>query len=538
VFWEKIVPNDRDECPCARIQHSTIFFDGKMFMFGGKTRQSRLNDLWTLDTLNFTWKRIRTYGIPPSPRYGHEMMACGSNLYIFGGYAPSFMRQKENFPSEVIKFNLKTFEWSLEQQDLDFVPLKPRGRHNTSSIIFCKNRLLVFGGVTDQDVENVQSIERLNDLWILEFQNEEIQDPDVMIMGTYVIKRVVGSDTFGEIYLATHETEGEDYFLRRVKFKGKDDAQPLMNYVGTFARINHPNIARIVASWVHLGNEDRSIVIVIQKYTEGTLSNFLTLYRTSLTERDVLQSIVQILSGLAHLHSFDLVHRDLNPKSIYVHKKMKENAVTHKEEPRLRYKIANFGFEKTKDAKSFSILSQKSYNAPEMDKSCSKESDVWSVALLISYILTNEDPPINPYTFSMNQKGQVEKLENCLKKSGWKRISDYTTSLIVQCLNVNPTERPTAQFLFDEFNTLMQSFPSQTEPTIFSPQNTQQNTETSVVTSTIKSIQESEVYEDDGPIGGSLLILQNIGRSTSASLPNKLTQKSSMKRATSTSVKK
>jgi len=69
---------------------------------------------------------------------------------------------------------------------------------------------------------------------------------------------------------------------------------------------------------------------------EGDLFKFLENKNFKLSEKEVIEIVKQLLSGIFYLHSYGINHRDLKPENILV-KKEKNNFV---------FKIADFGLSK------------------------------------------------------------------------------------------------------------------------------------------------------------------------------------------------
>lgn len=88
------VPNDeKDEeerVPKARYNHSAVMQNktDKMFVFGGKSGPSRLNDLWAYDFTTQQWIEVETSGHKPTPRSVHAciMLPGEDHILLFGGY--------------------------------------------------------------------------------------------------------------------------------------------------------------------------------------------------------------------------------------------------------------------------------------------------------------------------------------------------------------------------------------------------------------------------------------------------------------------
>ncbi len=65
--------------PGARHGHGAVVVGAKMYVFGGKGEGGLVyNDLWVLDVEAWTWTleaATLTVSAPPSPRFGHAMVA-------------------------------------------------------------------------------------------------------------------------------------------------------------------------------------------------------------------------------------------------------------------------------------------------------------------------------------------------------------------------------------------------------------------------------------------------------------------------------
>jgi hypothetical protein len=83
--WTEIKPNGAK--PSARSGAAMASdYNGKLWLFGGKTASGASNELWTFDTTANRWTLIATKN-GPSARYGHKM-ACaysGDDCVVFGG---------------------------------------------------------------------------------------------------------------------------------------------------------------------------------------------------------------------------------------------------------------------------------------------------------------------------------------------------------------------------------------------------------------------------------------------------------------------
>lgn len=74
--------------PSARYSHTALTIDDKMYIFGGSDGGSNLNDLHVYDPAGGgTWTDLSTRagGTPPSARLTHSAVPIEGKMYVFGG---------------------------------------------------------------------------------------------------------------------------------------------------------------------------------------------------------------------------------------------------------------------------------------------------------------------------------------------------------------------------------------------------------------------------------------------------------------------
>ncbi|XP_068948068.1 kelch domain-containing protein 2 isoform X2 [Petaurus breviceps papuanus] len=91
-----------------------------------------------LDTETFTWKQPITTGKPPSPRAAHACATVGNKGFVFGG------RYRDSRMNDLHYLNLDTWEWN------ELIPqgLCPVGRSWHSLTPVSSDHLFLFGGFT------------------------------------------------------------------------------------------------------------------------------------------------------------------------------------------------------------------------------------------------------------------------------------------------------------------------------------------------------------------------------------------------------
>lgn len=87
-WWERL-DNIRGNKPSPRYYHSMSYYKpGNFLIIHGGRNTNCLSDTFLFDLTNFQWNKIILTGIDESlilPRYGHQSVICGNQLFIFGG---------------------------------------------------------------------------------------------------------------------------------------------------------------------------------------------------------------------------------------------------------------------------------------------------------------------------------------------------------------------------------------------------------------------------------------------------------------------
>ena len=137
--------------PCARAGAAACVTDNKVFIFGGRSRQRRLNDLFCIDlqTMTSTAVHLATspdmFGPPsssePSPRSLHSLTSDGAGrLVVYGG-----LGQLSAPLNDCWLLELDTLLW--QEQDLGYDHGEVRCWH---SAVLIKGEILVHSGLTQE----------------------------------------------------------------------------------------------------------------------------------------------------------------------------------------------------------------------------------------------------------------------------------------------------------------------------------------------------------------------------------------------------
>lgn len=144
-----------------------------------------------------------------------------------------------------------------------------------------------------------------------------------ILQNRYRLTEMLGQGGFGRTYLAQDKarfneacvikeylipTKGGEYALQKSKELFQREAEVLY-------RINHPQIPKFRAAF-----EQGKRLFSVQDYVEGKTYYALLKERQqqgqTFCEGEVVQFLLQILPVLEHIHSKDIIHRDISPENI------------------------------------------------------------------------------------------------------------------------------------------------------------------------------------------------------------------------------
>ena len=203
----------------------------------------------------------------------------------------------------------------------------------------------------------------------------------------YELLSKLGSGSFGNVYLARNKFTDEKVALKQIKKSSSNllsDGE-IKDEIEILKKLDHPDIVRIIESF-----NTRNSYILITEYCEG--GELFDQVKNQLSETQIAVIFRQLLSGLAYLHSNNIVHRDLKLENILIHEIEKSKATG---EDLFNIKIIDFGTARIfdKNRKPQSIVGSSYYIAPEvLRQRYNKECDLWSVGVILYMFIVGHAP--------------------------------------------------------------------------------------------------------------------------------------------------
>ena len=192
-------------------------------------------------------------------------------------------------------------------------------------------------------------------------------------MGTVFKGRQVSLDRIVAVKILNKALYENREFIKRFEREAK-----------SIAKINHPNIVAVYDFGVHDG-----LWFMVNEFIEGQSLSKIIGDRLILTVAETITYMVHCLSGLAHVGSGNIVHRDIKPDNILINK---EGIA----------KIADFGLAKDvsggNDATDLTAvglaMGTPAYMSPEqcLGRKLDGRSDQYSLGVTAYFVLTGEKP--------------------------------------------------------------------------------------------------------------------------------------------------
>lgn len=204
-------------------------------------------------------------------------------------------------------------------------------------------------------------------------------------IGKYKITGKVGEGGMASVYEAEHEVLGTKVAIKVLNPILSANAQirdRFRNEAKLMASLNHPNITKVIDFY-----EQPQQLAIIMEYLEGEDLNSKINRWGRLTENEIKELFLQILSAFQYAHEKGIVHRDIKPSNIYI----LPNGVV---------KILDFGIAKlfgqgNDKTQTGTQLGTPIYMSPEQvksDKSIDFRSDIYSLGVTMFYAINGKPP--------------------------------------------------------------------------------------------------------------------------------------------------
>jgi eukaryotic-like serine/threonine-protein kinase len=246
----------------------------------------------------------------------------------------------------------------------------------------------------------------------------------------YTIQREIGTGGMAVVYEATDERLHRPVAIKILHphlSKELSASDRFLREARAAARIDHPNVVRIYDF-----GESNSLSYIIMEYVPGTNAETQIKEKGPLPADTVISIMVEIAVALAQAHAQGMIHRDVKPANILLHKQgramLTDFGLAHRlPDPRLTSENA--------------VAGTPSFMAPEQlaGKTLSPAADIYSWGVCFYALVTGALPYRRqefPDILSDIRHGAIELDSGLLAK-----MPPWCYELLHRCLCADPSER-------------------------------------------------------------------------------------------------
>ncbi|KAI7860862.1 kinase-like domain-containing protein [Circinella umbellata] len=246
------------------------------------------------------------------------------------------------------------------------------------------------------------------------------------------LKRV-GQGASGSVYVAISHATNTKVAIKQMDLANQPRKELIVNEILVMKESQHPNIVNYLDSFL-VGSKD---LWVIMEYMEGgALTDVID--NNAMTEQQIATVCLETSAGLHHLHSQNIIHRDIKSDNILLNFQGK-------------VKISDFGFcAKLTESKNkrATMVGTPYWMAPEVvkQKEYGAKVDIWSLGIMAIEMIENEPPYLDEeplkalYLIATNGTPTLKHPE---------KLSRELKSFLAVCLCVDVRSRATAAELLE-----------------------------------------------------------------------------------------
>jgi len=257
-----------------------------------------------------------------------------------------------------------------------------------------------------------------------------------------VSSEVLGQGSCGEVVAVHSRLDDCRYALKTLRKAGERDAkvQQLLWEAEIHLAMDHPNIAGLEGVY-----ENETSISMVTEYCDGGELYSALQKKGTYGNDEAAEATWQILSAVQHLHSRNIVHRDLKLENFLYKSKDKQQDinVSPGEESAGNLKLIDFGFARVWEESTLLMTpcGTTDYASPELlsFEGYTTKTDMWSIGVIVWMLLAGYPP------FHGDKDAILAKIvAGCPDWSygtRWGRVSKDAKDLVCKLLTKNPEER-------------------------------------------------------------------------------------------------
>ena len=121
----------------------------------------------------------------------------------------------------------------------------------------------------------------------------------------------IGNGAFGVIYSAT-DSSGNKVAAKQIYGKARFQIEKMTEGIHKLLKLDNPSVVK----FYDICHEDSTLWIFMEYCQHKDLTDFLSKHK--LTERQVLDIMIQIAQGVEYIHEINVIHRDIKPSNVLI----------------------------------------------------------------------------------------------------------------------------------------------------------------------------------------------------------------------------
>lgn len=215
--------------------------------------------------------------------------------------------------------------------------------------------------------------------------------PGVEIPGSvYKVVRRIGAGGMGTVYDVEDTTIGKLYVLKTLhpQLGAREDlARRMQNEARTLARLHHPNIVEVITAGITA--DELRLPYYVMERLDGQSLRLILEKKGRLELPHALHVAINLLDALDHAHDKGVIHRDVKPDNIFLHRTNANITIT---------KLLDFGIVSLLDSgpreTAGRFLGTLRYASPEQlrGENPAPQMDIYCAALVLFEMIAGTGP--------------------------------------------------------------------------------------------------------------------------------------------------